>query len=1031
MVRSVNSQLPIPETGSGLEHLVVDLADARFTSDAHRNSRSGQTDDGVDIYVKEDGEWIGIQCKKTKSLSDKDIEAEISKAEGFSPQLSRYIIATTAPLDRNTQEFIRERSTENEENGKFSIDLWTWDDICRYLNNYPDILQSHYDSLTLDINSFNSQEHAGLLELSDEYFEERNARSPADCWRTGFSLAEVNAGYPFDRKGKSSDSLSGEIVSQLSQNEDLVLLGHPGSGKSTICRMVACRWQEKEDFRVFYRPSNTTTPFTVSDRLVEELSSSHTKDLVVVEDALRDSPAELFRLIQRLENDDSVKFLLDSRHQHWEESNDQPIRAGQAQATTADIKQIPVPSISETDVSRAINHFSDVTNQEVQATVDTIFREVKISDVGGDSLILTHLIDLYSGTAPDTPIEEADKDILYHSAVNAFEKIDEQKEVVVDTSILVSTLSAAGIGVTQELVHSLVNLDYSHNEISSAIDNLSGELVYGASGPQYQTRHELWCSKFLQVFLESQTREVAIERFESVVNAIFSILDDSSIRTSICEWIRRDPFPEDIDEGHYSDFFITRIFSIGLRNPNLATLFSTSEYSKIDLPNSVSKPIEIHTKIWRGVMRYNRSGTEHGKSDLELAKTEFKDILDISETDESIPKPAALNLKSLALTNLAAVNSDQANYQQAKNHLTTARELSERLGDTAGLSHICSLMGNIELKQGNLDTAEIYYREGIRHDRELYNHGAWAAKLSNLAEVKSSSGEYTSARRLTNTALQFFKNVNDKQGQAICYSRFSDIDRLEGEMEAAVRNLRHSLRLKSDTGSELEIASTLLGFARMVAGPFSRNPPVPVEDALQYAQKARTIYDQAQNRHGAAIASGTIGTIKLRLGYPKESIQLQREAIDAYRVIGDKSNLAAAYNDLAQAYLLQGKLIEVVEVSEKAIKINRELEELEQLAISLFTRGQALYKLDFESFAVQDMAESVSVALDINAYPIYVKAIDYLRDIHPDASIRYGLSLQASMVAKRRGDTTSKQYFEWKAEIELLGNYPDLYSLVH
>ena len=1028
MVRSVNSQIPKPETGSGFENLIADLVDARYNSDAHRNARSGQADDGVDVYVNEGGEWIGVQCKNTKTLSGKQIQKEIFKAKAFSPALSHYIIATTAPLDRETQQQIREQSEDNVE---FSVDLWTWDDISRYLNNNPEVLKSHYGSIIPESNSFDSLEQAGLLELSHEYFENRSTRKPADCWRTGFSLAEAKAGYPFDRGGTSSNSFSHELVERLSEDGDIALIGHPGSGKSTICRMTACHWQEKENHRVFYRPGDTSTPLTISNQLVDELSKRSTNDLVVVEDALRDSSDGLFELVQRMKSDDNVRFLLDSRYQDWQESKDQPIRAGQAQATTYDVDQISVPPISENDVDRAITHYSRLTGQEVQATTEFIYRMIDDSEMGGDGLLLAHLVDLYSGTSSHTRAEQADKDILYHSAVDFLDRLDTKGKVVTDTAILISVLSAAGIGVCPEIVHGLITEDYSHNEIASSLDELSGDLIYGASGEHYQTRHEIWCSKFLQVFLESQSREIAIERFESAINAIFSILDDSSIRSSICDWIRRDPFPEDIDSSYYSDFFVTRIFSIGLRNPKLATLFSTSEYSKINLSDTVSKPTEIHTRIWRGVMRFERSGIEQGESDLELARREFRNILKISQTDETIPDSAALNMKSLALTNLAAVNFDEGDYETSKEYLMEARKISERLQDKEGLSYIHSWVGNIEIKQGNNKQAEESYREAIRYDRELYNHASWAANLSNIAEVKSSSGQYDAARRLTDTALQFFKEVNDKQGQAICYSRLANIDRMEGKMESALSYLRHSLRLKSDTGSELQLASTMLGFARMVTGPFSHDTPIPVEEALEFAQKARKIFERAGNNHGATVAKGTIGSINLRLGNTEKGIRLQEEVIEVYKELGDQSNLAAAYNDLVQGYLLQDRLFDVVEVSEKAIELNRELGEQEQLVISLFTRGQAFYKLNLESLAVQDMAESAAVSSEINAYPLFVEAIDYLRDIHPNGKIRYGLSLKAYSVAKNRDDTTAAEYFKWKSEMELFLNYPDLYYLVH
>ena len=67
-----------------------------------RNGRSGQKQNGVDVYGIPKGEtqYYGIQCKgkdeyTNSTLTYKEIDEEIQKAESFKPKLKCFIFATT------------------------------------------------------------------------------------------------------------------------------------------------------------------------------------------------------------------------------------------------------------------------------------------------------------------------------------------------------------------------------------------------------------------------------------------------------------------------------------------------------------------------------------------------------------------------------------------------------------------------------------------------------------------------------------------------------------------------------------------------------------------------------------------------------------------------------------------------------------------------------------------------------------------------------------------------------------------------
>lgn len=109
-----------------------------------KNGRLGQTQYGVDVYGIPKGEntYRGIQCKGKDDYSNgkltiSEIDSEIEKAKNFVPNLSVYIIATTANKDAKVEEYIRVRDIENRSNS-FEIHYFCWEDIVDLLEECSD-----------------------------------------------------------------------------------------------------------------------------------------------------------------------------------------------------------------------------------------------------------------------------------------------------------------------------------------------------------------------------------------------------------------------------------------------------------------------------------------------------------------------------------------------------------------------------------------------------------------------------------------------------------------------------------------------------------------------------------------------------------------------------------------------------------------------------------------------------------------------------------------------------------------------------
>ncbi|MGG7664030.1 hypothetical protein [Dyadobacter sp. BHUBP1] len=106
-----------------------------------KNGRSGQNQNGVDVYGIPSGEiqYYGIQCKGKdeythRQFTEPEIIEEIDKAKLFQPPLKKLYLATTAVKDAKTEEFVRAQNLSSIKAGMFEIHLFCWEDIVELID---------------------------------------------------------------------------------------------------------------------------------------------------------------------------------------------------------------------------------------------------------------------------------------------------------------------------------------------------------------------------------------------------------------------------------------------------------------------------------------------------------------------------------------------------------------------------------------------------------------------------------------------------------------------------------------------------------------------------------------------------------------------------------------------------------------------------------------------------------------------------------------------------------------------------------
>jgi len=135
-----------PNDPTAFESLCLDLwREIWHNPSAQKNGRSGQPQAGVDVFGQHQGKWEGVQSKQKDGLlrskvTIKELEEEVEAAKQFNPPLANFILATTGPRDAKVQERARELTEEHKQQGRFGVEVWSWEDIWDELYRREDLL---------------------------------------------------------------------------------------------------------------------------------------------------------------------------------------------------------------------------------------------------------------------------------------------------------------------------------------------------------------------------------------------------------------------------------------------------------------------------------------------------------------------------------------------------------------------------------------------------------------------------------------------------------------------------------------------------------------------------------------------------------------------------------------------------------------------------------------------------------------------------------------------------------------------------
>lgn len=767
-------------------------------------------------------------------------------------------------------------------------------------------------------------EREGFIELTDAYIEARDPGEPTTSWRTGIDFAEIAAGHAIERtydsdhstntktetesesetggtlstdieKNVSSGraSLVGKLLAGLSSGDDHALVGLPGSGKSTVCKMAAYRWHETDRGDVLYREGGAGRTFTSTAALRARLRECDGHALIVIEDVLSPETKAVFRVMADYRDDPTVTFLVESRVHAWVDpsASSSGLAPRLDSYRTESIERVRMPALDVTECERLIRHFEAMRGRQLPLEASDL-----LDSPGQDSDPATLLVVLHRlvlSVDPLASVRDATPTTLTEDVRRTFEDLRAVGDRALDVGVLVSLLNAADIGVYRELVYALAS--ETTEAVEEALGLLEGRVIFDRSDsddeensngkPSYRSVHKSWSVLFLRQLHEQadggEELHTAQQRFSRIVTALLSLADDETKRACI-DWritgsstvIRE----ISTDPQSWADETTERLFTLGLTHSSLVPLFETSTKSDIELPTACSAEMEVRCTEWCGRMALQAGAPDE-------AATAFEHLAALADDPPDSIDGDRLDAKSLKYRGTAAFRRSE--YDRAESLYNRSRQAYRTAGDEQGEADVVNNLGIVAWSRGELAAATERLQWSLDRYRTLGDHVAAADARFNRAMVLDVEGDTETATEQYQVCLDRYRSVGNSRSEANALNNLGVLKRKCGELNTAEHRLTRAFDTYRGVGDEIGQAGSLhgLGYIAQIRGNFDR--------AIEYYERSLDCYRDASDTHGVARCLHDRATVDRWRGDLDAAKRRCERSYDHRVDIGDQRGIAA------------------------------------------------------------------------------------------------------------------------------------------
>ena len=241
---------------------------------------------------------------------------------------------------------------------------------------------------------------------------------------------------------------------------------------------------------------------------------------------------------------------------------------------------------------------------------------------------------------------------------------------------------------------------------------------------------------------------------------------------------------------------------------------------------------------------------------------------------------------------LGMLAQDQGDYDTAEQRYQHALAIFERLGDQARMASSYGQLGNLAQARGDHDTAEQRYRQSLDIDEHLGNQAGMASSYGQLGILAQDRGDYDTAEQRYQHALDIFERLGDQVGMASSYHQLGILAQARGDYDTAEQRYRQALAISERLGDQASMASSYHQLGNLA---YDRGDD---DTAEQRYHQSLAIKERLGDQAGMASSYHQLGNLAQNRGDYDTAEQRYHQALAIKERLGNQASMASSYGQL-------------------------------------------------------------------------------------------------------------------------------------
>jgi len=341
----------------------------------------------------------------------------------------------------------------------------------------------------------------------------------------------------------------------------------------------------------------------------------------------------------------------------------------------------------------------------------------------------------------------------------------------------------------------------------------------------------------------------------------------------------------------------------------------------------------------------------------DLAQKQLNQAFDLFKRYEGNQTTGTTNIYGEALSNQAEVSYSKGDFLNASTQLDAA--LNAFHDNRKGEARVHLFKSYIAGSIGETNKAEVEISRALELYREINDKSGEALALTAMGVRHSSNQDYSRAIEIHKEALEIFHGIGDRYSEAIALNAIGEAYQYLGEYSNALSYHKNALTLFENSGSMDAAAGTSCGIAgaEFLSGKLDE-ALASYERCLQLSRTVGNRRYEAYALNGIAMMYGAQGRSQLAL---KQYQNLER----FFKSIGDLRGLAIALNARGNLFLQLGEKHKALDVFDEAFSLSGKMGDKGILIATLYNLARANEVLGLHEIALSLIRKSFNLIEEV------------------------------------------------------------------